>query len=494
MLEPVSVSLESLNLGTLTPMLIAIFGALLILIVDLIKSDTDKSLHIILTLLILLIDLGAVASLTLNQRGFFDVMLIDGIGVLSQMIIIVASLLFIPLAFAGKKFHEYQYPEYFAMFLFMIAGFQFMVSTDNLILIFVGLETSSFALYTMIAMHNRERSFEAAVKYFTMGALSAGFYAFGAMILYAVSGSVEIGEIAEVMAAREYEPILYILVGMIFMLASFGFKLGLVPFHTWVPDVYEGSTSALAGYMSIVPKIAALVVSIRLFEFLINSGIVWLEYMLYAIVVITMTIGNIWALVQTDVKRMLGYSSISHAGFVMAAVLIGTTQSNSAIFIYWILFLFTNLGAFSMLWINRTKVDEDSMSDHSYERYQGLFRSNPFAALMMGLFMLSLAGIPPFALFWGKLYLISSAVSANYIVLAIILALNSAIAAYYYLKLIIAMFLKDPLVGIQKNYLDNQSTALNVVVGISGIFMLVSIFFVDSIITTVTEYISMSGF
>ena len=251
----------------------------------------------------------------------------------------------------------------------------------------------------------------------------------------------------------------------------------------------------MAGYMSIVPKIAGFIVAMRLFEFLIHSGVVWLEIVLYIFVVVTMTAANIWALVQTDVKRMLAYSSISHAGFVMAAILIGTTQSNSALFLYWILFSFTNLGSFTMLWISRQKnLIPGQSSDHNYEKFAGLVKTAPLAASIMGLFMLSLAGIPPFALFWGKLYLISSAVSANYIVLAIILALNSAIAAYYYLKLIIAMFLKDPLVGIQKNYLDNQSTALNVVVGISGIFMLVSIFFVDSIITTVTEYISMSGF
>jgi len=494
MLEPISVSLESLNLGTLSPMLVAIFGALLILVIDLIKKDTDKSLHVILTMLILLVDLGSVIGLSLNQRGFFDVMLIDGISVLGQMIIIVASMLFIPLAFSGNRFHEYKYPEYFALFLFMIAGFQFMVSTDNLILIFVGLETSSLALYTMIAMHNRLRSFESAVKYFTMGALSAGFYAFGAMIFYAISGSVEIYKIAEVMVQREYEPILYILVATLFMLGSFGFKLGLVPFHTWVPDVYEGSTSALAGYMAVVPKVAAFVVSIRLFEFLTHSGIVWLEGVLYVMVVVTMTIANIWALVQSDVKRMLAYSSISHGAFVMAAILIGTTQSNSAIFIYWTLFMFTALGSFTMLWVNRNKNSEENISDHSYERYQGLFYKYPIAASMMGLFMLSLAGVPPFALFWGKLYLISSAVTSGYIVLAVILALNSAIAAYYYLKLIIYMFLKDPIENNNDKYLGNMTLTLKTVVGISAAFMIVSMFFVDSIISIVTNYIYSSGF
>lgn len=409
MLAPVNVSLESLNLITLAPMLTPIIGALLILVIDIFKNNLDKTLYVAISLLFLILDLGALldAAGVFAQNGtvmgLFDVMLIDGLALLSQLIIVGASLLFIPLALTHKRFHEFSYPEFFALFLFMISGFQFMVATDNLILIFVGLETSSLALYTLIAMHNRDKSFEAAVKYFTMGALAAGFYSFGAMIFYALTGSVEIHHIAAVLDANGYADIAYVLLGVTFMLASFGFKLSLVPFHTWAPDIYEGSSAAMAGYMSIVPKIAAFVVSMRLFEFLVHSDIVWLEVMLYVFVVITMTAANIWALVQSDVKRMLAYSSISHAGFVMAAILIGTTQANSALFLYWILFSFTNLGSFSMLWMSRQKhLPVHQRSDHSYDKFAGMIKTAPMAAIIMALFMLSLAGLPPFALFWGK--------------------------------------------------------------------------------------------
>ncbi|HFU77238.1 MAG TPA: NADH-quinone oxidoreductase subunit N, partial [Epsilonproteobacteria bacterium] len=174
MLEPINVSLESLNLLTLAPMLIAIAGGLIILIIDLLNDKLDKTLYVMLTVLVLFIDFGAVLGLTVNERGFFDVMLIDGISIISQLMIIGASMIFIPLALTSKRFHEFSYPEFFALFLFMIAGFQFMVATDNLILIFVGIETASLALYTLIALHNRSNSYEAAVKYFTMGALAAG--------------------------------------------------------------------------------------------------------------------------------------------------------------------------------------------------------------------------------------------------------------------------------------------------------------------------------
>ncbi len=502
MLSPVNVSIESLNLMTLVPMLIPIVGALLIIVIDLFKSGQDKSLFVMLSLLVLGVDFvslmesAGIFKQNGTVMGVFDVMLIDGLAILSQFIIVGASLLFIPLALTHKRFHEFSYPEFFALFLFMIAGFQFMVATDNLILIFVGLETASLALYTLIAMHNRDKSFEAAVKYFTMGALAAGFYSFGSMVLYALTGSVEINQIATILSANNYADIGFVLVGVVFLLASFGFKLSMVPFHTWTPDVYEGSSAALAGYMSIVPKIAGFVVAMRLFEFLIHSGVVWLEVILYMGVVMTMTMANVWALVQTDVKRMLAYSSISHAGFVMAAILIGTTQSNSALFLYWILFSFTNLGSFSMLWISRQKnLPAHQQSDHSYDKFSGMVKTSPMAASIMGLFMLSLAGLPPFALFWGKLYMISSAVTGGYTVLALIMALNSAIAGYYYLKLIVYMFMKDPIV--QNNghvYVANATLPLKTIIGVAAIGTIFAFLAVNQLLELVTVFVYNSGY
>ncbi|MBN2782613.1 MAG: NADH-quinone oxidoreductase subunit NuoN [Campylobacterales bacterium] len=502
MLEPVNVSLESLNLMTLAPMLIPIVGALLILVVDLFKANQHKSLYVMLSIIFLAMDFGALLESAGmfaeggTMMGVFDVMLIDGLAIVSQFIIVGASMLFIPLALTHSRFHEFSYPEFFALFLFMISGFQFMVATDNLILIFVGLETASLALYTLIALHNRDKSFEAAVKYFTMGALAAGFYSFGAMVFYALTGSVEINQIASVLEANNYADIGYVLVGVVFMLASFGFKLSLVPFHTWAPDVYEGASASMAGYMSIVPKIAAFIVVMRLFEFMVHSGIVWLETILYVFIVITMTIANIWALVQTDVKRMLAYSSISHAGFVMAAVMIGTTQANSALLMYWVLFAFTNLGSFSMLWISREKgLEAHKGSDHSYDKFAGLIKTSPFAATIMALFMLSLAGIPPFALFWGKLYMISSAVNGGYTILALIMALNSAIAGYYYLKLIIYMFMKEPVIGKDGHvYAINSTLSLQTIIGFAAIATIFAFLFVNPLLEFITAFVYNSGY
>ncbi|BCD59570.1 NADH-quinone oxidoreductase subunit N [Nitratiruptor sp. YY08-14] len=494
-MEPIKVSLESLNLATLFPMLIAIAGGLTILIVDLVKENLHKSLYVMLSILFLALDLGAIVGLQTNTRGFFDVMLVDGIAVISQIIIVVASMLFIPLALTSKRFHEFSLPEFFALFLFMVSGFQFMVATDNLILMFIGLETASLSLYTLIALHNREKSFEAAIKYFTMGALAAGFYAFGAALFYGLSGSVEIYKIAEVLADRGYEPIWVVLLATSFMIAAIGFKLSMVPFHTWTPDVYEGASAALAGYMSVVPKIAGFVVAMRLFEFLIHSDITWVRDILYLAVVVTMTFANIVALVQHDVKRMLAYSSISHAGFVMAAIMIGTTQANSALFLYWIMFLFTNLGAFTMLWISRHKSNIwHDRFDHPYEKFSGLVQIMPVAATIMAIFMLSLAGVPPFSLFWGKLYVMSAAVNSGYIILALIMALNSAISAYYYLKLVVYMFMRDPINDSQTVYFKNASLSLKTIVGISAVLTIFSFIFVSPLLGFITNYVSISGF
>jgi len=496
MLEPIKVSLESLNLITLAPMLIAIAGGLIILSIDLLKEGLHKSLYVMLTVLILVVDLLSTVGLNINERGFFDVMLIDGISIVSQLLVIVGSIVFIPLALSSKRFHEYSYPEFFALFLFMVAGFQFMVASDNLILIFVGLETASLSLYTLIALHNRSNSYEAAVKYFTMGALAAGFFAMGSAMIYALTGSVELYKVAEVLATRTGEADLMIAIfgGFVLILVALGFKLSLYPFHTWAPDVYEGASAALVGYMSVVPKVAAFVVAIRIFGMYIDLGVEWVRIMILVIAVLTMTLANIMALVQEDVKRMLAYSSISHAGFVMAALALDTTEGNTSIFLYYALFMFTNLGAFAMLWISRHKMRRfNNRYDHPYEKFAGFIKIMPIGAVIMGLFMLSLAGVPPFSVFWGKIYVMQAAVNAGYIWLAVVMGLNSAIAAYYYLKLVVYLFLKDPVNDVDTIYY-NISRPLMVIIGFATVATVGAIFYVQPLVSYIYYMISASGY
>jgi NADH-quinone oxidoreductase subunit N len=378
----------------------------------------------------------------------------------------------------------------------MIAGFQFMVASDNLILIFVGLETASLSLYTLIALHNRGNSYEAAVKYFTMGALAAAFFAMGSAVVYALSGSIELYKVAEVLSSRLDETglMITILGSSMLLLIAFAFKLSLFPFHTWAPDVYEGASAPLAGYMSVIPKVAAFVVSIRIFGMYIDLGLEWVRWVILILAVVTMTLSNIMALVQNDVKRMLAYSSISHAGFIMAALALDTTEGNTSIFLYYALFMFTNLGAFAMLWISRHKVRRfNALYDHPYEKFAGLIQIMPIGAVVMGLFMFSLAGVPPFSVFWGKIYVMQAAVNSGYIWLAIIMGLNSAIAAYYYLKLVVYMFLKDPVKDVDVVYY-NISKPLMVIIGLATVATVSAIFYVQPLVSYIYYMISASGY
>jgi len=497
MITPITIDMDTLNIASLAPMLVAIFGALLILVLDLLLKNNDKFLYVALTVVVLLVDLGTVIGYSGATRGFFDVMLMDGISILGQSIIIIASAFFILLTLSKQKFHEFTYPEYFALFLFMTAGFQFMVASDNLILIFVGLETASMSLYTMIAMHNRDKSTEAAIKYFTMGALAAGFFAFSSMIFYYLTGSIELSVMAEHFAKTNFENYTLILVGVVFMIAALGFKLSLVPFHLWAPDVYEGSSAILAGYIAVVPKMAALVVSIRFFEIFIVANDVWVYYTLYALAVVTMTLPNLIALVQTDIKRMLAYSSISHAGFVLVAIMIGTTQAIESLFLYWILFLGVILGAFAMLWVHKTKekpIYYGLKSDYDLGKFTGLVHTAPLTAFMFGIIMFALAGLPPFSVFWGKMYLVSATINSGEIILAIIMVLNSAIAAFYYLKVIVHVFLLKREDGRVLEYQEMSNTVLTLVIASAIIFTVTSIFLVGPLLDIISVAVQSSGF
>ena len=497
MITPIQIDLASLNLASIVPMSIVILGALVILLIDMFSKHLDKYLYVVLTILFLVLDLGAVINYSGATRGFFDVMLIDGISLLAQAIIIVASGLFILFSLSKQRFHEYTYPEYFALFLFMTAGFQIMTASDNLIMIFVGLETASMSLYTMIAMHNNSKSIEGAIKYFTMGALSAGFFAFGSMIFYYLTGSIELSVIAQHFANDNFANYPVVLVGVVFMLGALGFKMSLVPFHVWAPDVYEGSSATMAGYIAIVPKIATITVAIRFFEIFISANDTWVHGILYAIAIITMTLPNIIALVQTDVKRTLAYSSISHAGFVLVAIMLGTTQAIEGLFLYWILFTSVNLGAFGMLWVHRTKEKPSYYgfkSDYQFDKFTGLIKTAPLSAIILAILMLGLAGVPPFAVFWGKMYILSATVNAGEILLAIIMVLNSAIAAFYYLKLIVYMFFMQREDGKVLEYVEMSGTILNVVIGIFVTFAVTSIFWVSPILDIVNKAVETSGF
>jgi len=596
-----------LNLASIAPMAILGGFALLMLAVSLFARTLSYKFYAVITILALALGFGLVFGYNSGIRGLFDVMLVDGIATLSMLIMLAGSIFFIFLSLGARSAHEYHTAEFFVLFLFVLVGYEFMVASESLMMILVGLETGSLALYTLIALHNRARSVEAALKYFIMGALGSGFFAFGAAMFFLSTGSMEISNIAQIAKSSNLQTNVLLFAACSFMIVSIGFKLSLIPFHTWTPDVYEGASSAMAGFLSVVPKIAGFVVAIRLFEALQSIGVQWLNIVLYAVAVATMSLANLMALVQRDVKRMLAFSSVSHAGFVLCAIVIGSTQANAALFTYWILYAVANLGAFAFIWCVRQrrarslnlkfktrspalnlntngeeegnfisnaklsfsqnhepssagelnlgangqnlacgersfkaseqnfKVGEQNSKEneqnfkesepgaevipfgtetcepgaeicaqsskfaarfeHPFEKFDGLIRTHPLFALCAAIFMLSLAGIPPFSVFWGKMYLLSAAVNSGYFALAVIMAVNSALALYYYLRLIVRMFLHEPREDAELNgSLSAVSVQIKFAVVLASVACVLAPFLVKFLTGAVNNFVFLSGY
>ena len=487
--ESMNFSFAQLNVTLLIPMCISLLGGIILLGVGIFNKTKSRELYIAISILFVILNLGflLLEGNPTRQFGFFNLLLVDGISLLAQILILISTFVILLFLMHRNTKEETQGAEFYALILFAIAGFGFMVSSKNLILILLGLECASLSIYTLIALHNKTQAFEAAIKYFVMGALATALYAFGALLLYAATGSIDIYHIADFLYEYSYEPSLLALAGFVFFLCALGFKISAVPFHTWVPDVYEGSNALVAAFIAIVPKIAALGVIIRIFGVFIHSHNPFIEYTLYALVILTMTIPNLIALVQKDVKRMLAYSSISHSGFVLGAVLI---DAPAIVFLYWFLFLFANLGAFGILWLS-IDCKERGDSHHSLEAISGMIKTNPSLAILLSLFMLALGGIPPFSVFWGKMYLMQSVLNVDYIALALIMAFNSTLAAFYYLKVVIYALAKEPKVAPHHTTLETSSIFA---LAITAIMSLGCIFMVQDLLNIVATYIGSGGF
>ncbi|MGX3012067.1 NADH-quinone oxidoreductase subunit NuoN [Helicobacter sp. 23-1044] len=472
----------SLNIISILPMLVIVLGALGILCLDMILGKFYQGIYVALSVIIIALGLFSLLYMDSYGSGFFDFVEIDGFSVVAQIIILSTSIFFVLLS--KGDYREFRYAEFYALFLFVIAGYQFMSAASNLMLIFIALEASSLALYAMIALNRTDKGLEAALKYFTLGAFGSGLFAFGLVFIYASVGSLDIADLAFAVSTAGGDS-KFLLLGFVFLLGALGFKLSFVPFHSWVPDIYEGSNPPLAFYMSVATKIAAFIVALRIFGIFLEFA--FAQVILFIIVALTTTIPNIIALRQSDVQRMLAYSSISQAGFGLACIVVGTEQSVSALFLYWILFAFSNLGAFGLLWVVHNK------KGAPFERFSGLIKTAPLLAICFAVFMLSLGGIPPFGLFWGKIFVISSAINSGHIALAIILLLNSAIAIYYYMKLIIFMFLKDSDSNIlspkDSAQIAKSTLAITTIIALSFIVCLVSLLLLGTILSHLGQFL-----
>ena len=469
--------ISELNIFSISPILITLTGAIFMLVLELVQNSFNKKIYTYITLASLSISLCAVFMLEGPMHGFFNIIYIDALSILGQIIMLFSSILFILCVLSKENFKEFQRPEFFALFLFVIVGFQIMVSSKNLLLILLGLESASLGLYSIIALAHNNKSIEASIKYFTMGAVGSGFFAFGTMLLYANYFTIDIGKI-------KLGPDTLSVMGFVFLIVAIGFKMSIIPFHTWVRDVYEGSNPITAFFISIVPKIAIFMIAIRMLNAVDNQNLLFItNNILLIAAILTMTIANIIALTQKDVKRMLAYSSISQAGMMLCCIVVGDINGISTMIMYWIFFLFANLGAFGMLWMASNAKD----SNHLYIKFSGALRLDPIFAILMSIFMLSLAGMPPFGMFFGKIDVIMTLLHSNFYITALLVLLNSAIAAFYYLKLVMLMLLREPLHNINYRVNSSYNVIFAITIGLVGSVFILP--FTQKILDIVISYL-----
>jgi len=374
------------------------------------------------------------------RRAFSGLYVLDAYGIFWKLLLIVASALVILMAKAYLKLEEIDLPEFYAFILLSLSGMMVMVSGADLLVIYLGLELMSLSLYVMAGFKRYElRPLEAAAKYFILGSFSSGILLYGISLLFGRTGSTTLAGVREGIAALPSgDPIL--LLAMSLLIVGFGFKVAAVPFHMWTPDVYEGSPTSVTAYMAVASKAASFAAFMRVFmEALGGLKEEW-RMLLLAVCVATMILGNVVAIVQTNIKRMLAYSSIAHAGYALIGVVVADAFGMASVMLYLAIYAFMNLGAFTVVtMLRRGGVEGDEIDDFS-----GLAKRNKWAALVMLLFMFSLAGIPPTGGFIAKFYVFMAAVGAHMPALAVLAVVFAAVSAYFYLRVVMVMYMREP--------------------------------------------------
>ncbi|WP_158829685.1 NADH-quinone oxidoreductase subunit N [Mucilaginibacter lacusdianchii] len=370
---------------------------------------------------------------------YHDMMLFDNFSVAFSGITIVSTLLILMLSKGYFEKISHNVAEYFAIILFSLAGIIVMVSYYNLTMLFVGLEIMSVSLYILAGINKKDfASNEASLKYFLMGAFSTGFLLFGIALIYGATHSFNLAAIRDWVTAhpRNMDPLFH--TGVVLIIIGLCFKVGAAPFHFWTPDVYEGSPTLITAFMSTVVKTAGFAAFLRLFSVsFISIADFWMPTLM-VITVITLFVGNLTALYQHSFKRMLAFSSISHAGYLLFAIVALSAASGNAVFIYATAYSIASIIAFAVLLLVQQQLGSDS-----FESFNGLGRRNPFLALVLTIAMLSLAGIPLTAGFMGKFFMFYGALSRFQVWLVILAVVNAIISIFYYFRVIIAMYFRS---------------------------------------------------
>jgi NADH-quinone oxidoreductase subunit N len=372
-----------------------------------------------------------------NQSFYHNMVVTDNFSVAFTTLILTLGFFLVALSKNFYKNEESKISDYLAIIIFTLAGAIAMVSFGNLAMFFLGIEVLSISLYILAGSKKRDvKSNEAGMKYFLMGSFASGVLLFGIALIYGETSTFDLNGIANYTATSAPTAMFYVGVGLI--LIAMLFKVSAVPFHFWAPDVYEGSPTLITALMATVAKIAAFAAFYRLFSTCFLIAIPTYAWVLSAVAALTMTVGNFTALNQDSFKRMLAFSGISHAGYLMMGILSMYGKTDNAIFYYSVAYGLSSIAAFAVAIVVANNVGSDKM-----EAFNGLGKRKPFLAAALTLAMLSMAGIPPFAGFFGKYYIFSEAVKNGHVWLTLIAVINSIVGVYYYFKVIVAMYTKD---------------------------------------------------
>ncbi|PLX88860.1 MAG: NADH-quinone oxidoreductase subunit N, partial [Desulfuromonas sp.] len=439
----VQIALQNVNLWAIMPSLIlTCFGMGLLLINVFLPRGTTRH-----ALWISLIGLAVTGLFVFKgwghpQYGFNDAVALDNFAAFFNLTFLVAAGLTILMS--DEYLHREGYPvsEYYPLILLTTAGAMWMASGTDMMTIFLGLEVMSVSLYVLAGFFRGQlRSNEAGLKYFLLGAFSTGFLLYGIALIYGATGTTKLTEIGIYLNAHASlisNPMT--LAGLGLLSIGFLFKIAAAPFHMWTPDVYEGAPTPITAFMSAGPKAAAFAAFMRILEYSFFSLKPEWTAMLWVLAVLTMIVGNVIAISQTNVKRMLAYSSIAHAGYALVGMVAANEIGYSGLLFYMLAYSFMNIGAFAVLVLAGKKGEDnltlDGLSGFGYKR--------PFLGVAMTIFLFSLMGLPPTAGFAGKFYIFAGAIKAGYVWLAVIGVLNSAVSLYYYLRVMVYMYFRDP--------------------------------------------------
>ena len=430
-----------INWQLLMPELVITLTLLIVLVFDLFDSISKTVLG---WMTIVGAGIALWVSIQMHQAGmvgtqFSEMFKVDNFSLFFNIIFLVSTILVALISISYLGSGDRKQGPYYILILLATLGMMLMAAGNELIIVFLGLELMSLSLY-VLAGYFRESpaSSEAGMKYLLLGAFASAFFLYGIALIYGGAGTTSIPAIAEAIAAPNKSPLL--LAGMFLLIVGFGFKVAIVPFHQWAPDVYEGAPTTIAAFISAGPKAAGFAAFLRIFmEALPNLQVEW-SGVIILLAMLTMTVGNVIAIAQTNIKRMLAYSSIAHAGYILIGLAAANSEGISSAMLYLLIYCVMNIGAFGAVILAKTADGESLMISD----YAGLGLRKPLLAMFMTLMLLSLAGFPPTAGFVGKFYIFKSAVQAGHIWLVVIGAVNTAISAFYYLRVVVTMYMREP--------------------------------------------------